>query len=273
MKKLLRTVLTVLLAAVFLVSSGLMLRQYLGDREGDESYQDALALALAAPADPSAAQPAAAVPAVTETLWIPAPVEEEDPHMEELAQLDLAALRQVNADVIGWIRIPDTKIDYPFLQGADNDYYLNHTWAGKKNAAGSIFLECMNSADMTDFNTILYGHNMNSGAMFANLRKYTSQAFFETHPYVYLLTDQGVWRCEIFSAYKAPVESHTYGLSFQQEETKEYFIAKALQESQIDTGVEPAVTDRILTLSTCSGAGYTNRWVVHASLNMVEVTK
>lgn len=271
MKGKLRTVLTVILGAVFLVSSGLMLRQYLGDREVEGTYQEALELALAAPAAELAAAPTMA--AVTEPLWVPAPVEEDDPHMEELSRLDLAALRQVNPDVIGWIRIPDTKIDYPFLQGEDNEYYLTHTWEGEKNAAGSIFLECMNSGDLTDFNTILYGHNMNSGAMFAGLRKYTSQNFFEAHPYVYLLTDQGVWRFEIFSAYKAPVESHTYGLSFRQEETKEYFIAKALQESQIDTAVAPEITDRVLTLSTCSGAGYTNRWVVHARLKMVELPK
>ena len=188
MKGKLRIVLTVILGAVFLVSSGLMLRQYLGDREVEGTYQEALELALAAPAAELAAAPTMA--AVTEPLWAPAPVEEADPHMEELSRLDLAALRQVNPDVIGWIRIPDTKIDYPFLQGEDNEYYLTHTWEGEKNAAGSIFLECMNSGDLTDFNTILYGHNMNSGAMFAGLRKYTSQNFFEAHPYVYLLEDE-----------------------------------------------------------------------------------
>nr|MBQ8244190.1 class B sortase [Oscillospiraceae bacterium] len=268
MNRRLRCALTVVLAVVFLASTGLMLHRQLGDRQVETTYQEALTLAMAAPAPTEA--PAETLPPVTETVWVPAPVEEPDPHMEELAALDLAALQQVNPDVLGWIRIPDTKIDYPFLQGKDNDYYLKHTWEGRNNAAGSIFLECMNSPDLTDFNSIFYGHNMNSGAMFANLRKYTRQSFWETHPYVYLMTAQGVWRCEIFSAYKAPVDSHTYGLSFQQEETKAHFLATALEESQIETGVEPATTDRILTLSTCSGAGYTTRWVVHARLKMME---
>ena len=268
----LRKTAKILLALVFLVSTGLMLHRFLGDQQIENTYQHALEVAMEAP--PPTQPPAETVPEtqppVVETLWIPEPVE-EDAHMEELAQMDLASLRQVNEDVIGWIRIPDTKIDYPFLQGEDNEYYLKRTWQGHKNGAGSIFLECRNSADMTDFNTILYGHNMKSGAMFAGLRKYTGQSYWEKHPYVYLLTDQGVWRYEIFSAYKAPVDSYAYGLSFQQRETRENFIASALENSQIETGVEPAVTDRILTLSTCSGSGYSTRWVVHARLRMIEV--
>lgn len=272
MNKKLRIALTLLLAAVFLVSTGLMLRQYLSDRAADNAYSQAQALALSKPASqPEPEKTASESTKAAELIWVPAPVEEEDPYIDELAAMDLTALREVNADVVGWILIPDTKVNYPILQGEDNEYYLKNTWDHQKKAAGSIFLECMNSADFTDFNTIVYGHNMNSGSMFASLRKYTSQSHWEKHPYVYILTDAGAWRYEIFSAYKAPVESYTYGLSFQQQETKEYFIKTALEESQIDTGVTPAATDRILTLSTCSGAGYTNRWVVHARLDMVEI--
>ena len=92
-----------------------------------------------------------------------------------------------------------------------------------------------------------------------------------THPYIYLTTDAGVYRYEVFSSYKADVDGETYGLSFELVKTKARFLLHALENSVIDTGIMPDVTDRILTLSTCSGAGYTTRWVVHARLKMVEV--
>ena len=205
-----------------------------------------------------------------EIRWVPAPVEEEDPHLDTLAETDLDALRQVNEDIIGWILIPDTVINYPLLQGEDNDYYLKHTWQGKKNVAGAIFMEYRNEPDYEDFNTILYGHNMNNGSMFASLRRYAGEKYWKKHPYVYLATDAGVYRYEVFSAYRADVGSTTYGLSFQQEETRKEFLIHALENSKINTGVIPEITDRILTLSTCSGAGYSTRWVVHARLKMVQ---
>lgn len=278
MKQRTRTLLTVLLVAVFAGSSAMLLRQHIGNRQAEEAYSQAQQLASRQqePTDPTQTIPAETEPQVTqppEMIWVPAEVEEEDPHMTELAQLDLSALREVNEDVLGWIRIPGTKVDYPFLQGEDNEYYLKTTWDFKKWDSGSIFLECENSPDMTDFNTIVYGHNMNNGSMFASIRQYANQNYFEKHPYIYLLTDEGVWRYEIFSSYRASVESPAYGLSFRQRETRENFVAAALENSVIETGIVPELTDRILTLSTCSGAGYSTRWVVHGRLAMVEVEK
>ena len=122
---------------------------------------------------------------------------------------------------------------------------------------------------MTDFNTIIYGHNMLNGSMFAGLSNYAYQWHWEWNRYVYIVTDAGVFRYEIFSSYAADVESPAYGLSFHQTETRVKFIAHALENSQIDTGITPAVTDRIITLSTCTGMGYESRRVVHAYLKMI----
>ena len=268
MKKRLRMV----LAAVFAVSTLLLAGRLLQGAGGEEAYEDALAIAMQNP-KPVSAEPKETEPLPTEPReirWVPAPVEEEDPHLAELAAMDLDALRQINPDVIGWIRIPDTVIDYPLLQGEDNEYYLKHTWEEKKNAVGSIFLECRNSPDLTDYNTIIYGHNMNNGSMFASLRKYAGETYFTQHPYVYLVTDDGVLRYDVFSSYKADVDGVTYGLSFRQEETKAEFLIHALENSSFDAGIVPESQDRILTLSTCSGAGYSTRWVVHARLKMVQ---
>lgn len=270
-----RKIASIVLLAVFLVSTALLLRNFLSFGEGGSDYADAAALAQTSAA-PEAPRETVAVTAPTEEpeapvmVWVPAPVE-EDPTMEDLAQTDLDALREVNPDVIGWIRIPGTKIDYPLLQGEDNEYYLKHTWKGHRNVVGSVFMEWQNSPEFTDWNTILYAHNMNNGTMFAPLHKFKRQDFWQTHPYVYLVTDAGVLRYEIFSSYSAEVGSLTYGLSFTRMETRAEFLAMALEKSQIDTGIAPELTDQILTLSTCSGAGYETRRLVHARLPMVQV--
>ena len=199
-------------------------------------------------------------------------VDDERPARDNF-RLTVAALREVNPDVLGWIRIPDTKVDYPLLQGEDNDFYLQHTWDKTPNSVGSIFMEHLNSPDLMDYNTIIYGHNMNNGSMFSALQDFALQSHWQTHPYVYIVTDAGVYRYEIFAFSQASVESLTYGLNPALDHTKENFLDLSLENSRIDTGIRPAITDRILTLSTCSGMDYSSRYVLQARLAMVEVTE
>lgn len=271
MKKILQPV----LLAVFLLSTALLIPRILNGMEGDETYSDALNIALQQEQETGKSAKSKKdaheeIQGEAVVRWIPAPVEDEDPNMQTMAQIDLDALRQVNPDVTGWIMIPDTEVNYPILQGEDNDFYLNHTWEKEKNSVGSIFLEYQNSSDFTDFNTIVYGHNMNNGSMFATLRKYTWDKYRQEHPYVYIATDEGVLRYEIFSTYQAKVDSKTYGISFNQQKTRAEYLLHAIESSSYEMDIHPQITDRILTLSTCSGAGYTTRWVVHARLRMIQ---
>lgn len=277
MKDRMRIFLSILLAVVFSVSTGLLIRQKLHEKSADEAYQSAQQLATSQE-EPETTAPTEATEPVTEpeeqemSIWIPELVS-DDENVSDLLQIDLAALREKNPEVVGWIRIPDTKIDYPFLQTDNNTFYLEHAWNGKKNSLGAIFMETQNSQNLMDFNTILYGHNMMSGRMFATLHKFSEQDFWEDHPYVYLVTDGGVFRYEIFSTYDAEVESGAYRLSFRQEDTRVEFLEEAIANSLIETGIVPQTTDRILTLSTCTGLGYEARRVVHARLKMVELAK
>ena len=272
MKKRVRNLIRLVLLAVFIVSMVLLIRQWRDNTDAEAAYQDAVSIAMQKTAEklPEKTKAEPAEPEKPVTIWVPAPVE-DDPVMEEMTGISLAALREVNPDVTGWIRIPETKVDYPILQGEDNDFYLNHTWEKEPNSLGSIFLEHQSSPDLTDYNTIIYGHNMKNGAMFGDLELFSLQRFWENHPYVYILTDDGVYRYEIFAFCQAEVESLTYGLNPRRRDTKEKFLNLSLETAWYDTGIKPLVTDRILTLSTCSGGGYTHRFVVQARLPMVEV--
>lgn len=189
-----------------------------------------------------------------------------DPEIEELLLMDIEALRDVNNDVIGWIRIPDTNIDYPLLYGEDNEHYLKHSWKNESSDVGAIFMEHENSENLMDFNTIIYGHNMRSGSMFGSLKEYRSRDFWEKHPCIYILHEEGVFRYDIFAAYRVGLGNITYAMQISNPKQRAEFIRYALENSQLDTGIQPDAGDRIITLSTCTDdPDY--RWVVQGVLN------
>lgn len=267
-RKLLTAALTVMLAVGLIMT----VISAIDRKESKAAYENAVALA----SQPVSAPPPATQPVTEPDLpeeerppqWVPAAVE-EDLIMAALEGINLQALQQVNPDVVGWISIPQTQIHYPITQGEDNEYYLYHTWEHQSNFGGAIFLEAQCNRELTDFNTIIYGHNMRNGSMFTDLHAFADPQFAASHPYVYIVTTEGIWRYEIFASYEAPVDSKTYGLSFRQTKTREDFIRHALENSQIETGIIPQISDRILTLSTCTGDGYSARRVVQARLPMV----
>lgn len=184
-----------------------------------------------------------------------------------LLNVNLDALREENPEVIGWICIPGTKLSYPLMQGKDNSYYLSRAWDGSKSAAGSIFLECQNSPQLLDFNTIVYGHHMANGSCFAMLMDYRQEAFRQENPYVYIVTGTDVRRYEIFSAYEAGLESDTYRMNFSSILRKQAALEHYIQSSLWASPGEPEENSYILTLSTCTGNGrYDKRFVVQGML-------
>ena len=274
----LRKMLTILLAVIFVGSTAMFIGRLLNSAEAAESYQEAEAIAArpreteaSKPAKPESEETVPPEPVATEPLieWVVAPVE-EDEHMKKLKDINLDALREKNPEVVGWIFAPNCRINYPIVKGEDNQYYLNHTWDNRRSVAGAIFMESTNATDFSDFRTILYGHNMADFSMFGALHRYESKVSLSRNPYVYLVTDEGVLRYEIYSSYKAEVESGTYALDLEDNAYKAAFIKLTKEEAFFDTGITPAVTDRILTLSTCAG-GESTRRVVHARLPMIPV--
>ena len=258
-----RRLLAAALAAVLAISAGWLAayrRDVVLERQAQEAARDVLMSAgeiSHEPEIPLAPGPAEETPPAEQ-----APLEDAALYLWEA---DLAALREINPDVTGWISIPGTQVDYPIVQAADNRYYLSRTWQKQKNAAGSIFLEQTASPDFGDFNTIVYGHNMKSGSMFGSLRKYRTQSHYEANPCIYIADDSGIRRYEIFAAFEAEVTGYTYRLDLNTPEKREEFLRYGLARSVLETELSPGPEDRILTLSTCTG-GEDVRWVVQGVL-------
>ena len=181
-----------------------------------------------------------------------------------LAYIDLDGLQAVNPDVVGWVEIPGTELAYPLLQGEDNQYYLTHSWKQEENSGGSIFLESTSSPDLSDFHTIVYGHRMFNNSMFGTLKYYKDYSYWEAHPSVYLVVADGIYRYDIFAAYQAGIEDTVYELRWDGREEK--LVQYALEQTVLDTGLEPQPGQRHLALSTCTGRGHAKRWVVHGVL-------
>ena len=189
----------------------------------------------------------------------PAPVDE---FAEGLAQIDLKALQEVNPQVIGWIWIPDTEVNYPILQAEDNQHYLNYTWKDERSSVGSIFLEHTNKPDFSGFNTLVYGHQMADGSMFGRLERYADKSYWEEHPNIYIATEEGVFRYDVFAAFRVGIRDIVYQLDIEKKKAQQQLIDFCLEQSSIDTGVRPDPKNNVVTLSTCTGWGYSQRWVV-----------
>lgn len=272
MKPKFRKALAALLAVICAVCLGRTALQLVQYRQGDETYAQAEELAglpdlsdlpvvdfTGGSGDLSGSASADGSEEAPEEVpvW-------QDPYAQALKDMDFSALRQQNPDVLGWILIPGTRVSYPVVQGTDNSYYLDHTWRGGKNSVGAIFMECRNSSDLSDFNTIIYGHRMNNRSMFGTLSQYKSRSYWQAHPYVYLTDDSGTHRYEIFAAGEVSVDSDVYRLGLRSSSGRQSFLDSCLSLSALNTGVTPHTYDKVLTLSTCTGNGHATRWVVQA---------
>lgn len=177
-------------------------------------------------------------------------------------------LHKINPDIVGWITIDDTKINYPILQADDNDYYLNRNYKEEDSRAGSIFMDYRNNVETGNRNTIVYGHRMRDGSMFNSLTKYTDEEFYKEHKKVYYDTMYGSYDAEIFAAYYTTTDFDYIQTDFDSNEEYSLFLNEVLGKSQIETDVDINADDEIVTLSTCD---YTldpdkGRLVVHAKI-------
>ena len=181
--------------------------------------------------------------------------------------IDFSGLRSINEDVIGWIQIFGTQIDYPLLLASDNQYYLNHTYDGRRSSYGSIFLEPANRSDLRDRHVVIYGHNMVNKSMFGSLMAYKQQSYADAHPTITICLPGRDLTYQIFSAYTAHINSAAYQIGFSGDASFQKMIAEMKANSMIQSSIVPDAGEQILTLSTCTPAGAKEyRFVVHAVL-------
>ena len=174
----------------------------------------------------------------------------EKGHVTVLPEVDFASLKKTCKDVVAWIYCEGTPINYPIVQGGDNDYYLYRLLDGRSNKNGTLFMDCRNHGDFSDMNTIIYGHNMKNGSMFGILPDYMDQEFYEEHPVWYLLTEEKSYRIELVGGYVTPAESETYGFPTDAA-GREALFQKAARSSSFKSGVQLEENDRLITMSTC----------------------
>lgn len=200
--------------------------------------------------------------------------DEEPDATEEAAEtipirVNFDYLRGINKDVAGWIYSEDTPISYPFLQSPDNDYYLYRLVDGKQNPSGSLFLDFRNQFDMSDWNSVIYGHNMHDGTMFASLIEYKKQEYYEAHPVMYLLTPEKQYKVELVAGILARADASFYDFPVP-EDRREAVVAGWLEDSTFETKVQIQPDDRFVTLSTCSYEFSDARYVVIGVLREIE---
>ena len=136
----------------------------------------------------------------------------DEPEKETGEEIDFEGLRKINEDLVAWIQIPGIGVDYPVVQGEDNEYYLYHTFQKENNKAGSIFLDYRNHDDFTDRRVILYGHNMKDGSMFSNLKQYQDSVFRKNSGSAYLYLPEKTLHLEITACEKVSMRDDIYAL-------------------------------------------------------------
>ena len=167
-------------------------------------------------------------------------------------EVDFDGLLQKSTDVIGWIYVEGTNINYPVVQGTDNQYYVSALIDGTPNGAGSIFMDYRNASDFTDPNTILYGHNMKNKSMFHDICNYRTQEYYEEHPIGLFITPEKNYYFEVVSGYVASLTDPAWQIEFTDETDVHQWLQDTMERSLFTSCVTPVPGDKVLTLSTCS---------------------
>ena len=161
-------------------------------------------------------------------------------------------LLEINKDTVGWIKVNNTKVNYPVVQASDNDYYLNHAFDNEKNLAGWIFVDYRNKLD--DKNVIIYGHSIKKGElMFGSLRHTIEESWYKNsdNQIITFNTRNGNNKYQIFSIYTVEDTDNYLITNFSDNDSFREYINKSLKRSIYDFKVDINDDDKIITLSTC----------------------
>lgn len=193
--------------------------------------------------------------------------------------INFEELTNMNTDLYAWIRIPGTVIDYPVAQSLQNDdnYYLHHNYLGNYEFAGTIYSQRQNTRYFVDRVTVLYGHNMLNGTMFADLHKFSDKEFFDENEFIYIYTKGHILTYRIFAAYEYDDRHILNSFEFYDDEVYSQYLNDCLNprsaNSVVREGVKLTTDDRIITLSTCTNYNSSMRYLVQGVLINDELTQ
>lgn len=177
--------------------------------------------------------------------------EEQEPLSDIPIGVDFDGLLQISEDVVAWLYCPDTEINCVVAQSDDNKFYLRRLLDGTDARCGTLFLDYRNDAGFGDWNSVIYGHNMKNGSMFATLLYYREQSFYEEHPVMYLYTPSSQYTIELIAGFTTPDDDPLYSIPMPTEE-QEVFLQRAQECSTFSSLTEVSDSDRLVTLSTCA---------------------
>lgn len=180
----------------------------------------------------------------------------ESAEPEEEIPIDFEELWETNPDVYAWIVIPGTDINYPILQHpTDDSYYLNHNIDGSTGRPACIYTESLNNKDFTDNNTVIYGHNMRNGTMFAQLHKFEDKDFFDEHREIIIYLPDKVLHYKIFAVHNYDDRHLLYSFDFSDKAVYKDYLESIFsiddKNANIDTEMTVTENDKIITLATC----------------------
>lgn len=172
---------------------------------------------------------------------------------DELASFSgFSKLQELNPEVLGWINVYGTNIDYPLVQAKDNEKYLNKDSKGEFAATGAIFLDARNNPKFEDFNTIIYGHHVENGVMFGDVAKFADQEFFDQHRYGSIYYNGVEKGLEIFEMLEVDAyDFNIYDPGIQGEDRQQAYLDHLLSVAMHKRDISLSPSDRIILLSTC----------------------
>lgn len=246
MKKIIRRALIVVFAAVFVFSGYNLIKIFTEDKQGEEFYSS-----------------------IQSKYTKPTPPDAEEEKKNPLPiSVDFTALKEKNSDIVGWLILPETELNYPVVQAEDNEKYLRRDLEGKKLTAGTLFVDyrCKNAG--ADANHIIYGHNMRNGSMFKTITDYKSQKFFEENPVLYYLTPDKNFKIEPIAGLIVPDDNRLYDLNLSKAKMVEY-INENKSNSTFSSDTVYTEQDSFITLSTCSKEYENARFVLIGKITEV----
>ena len=194
-------------------------------------------------------------------------IENPDTNEVDTAPLfDWEKLKQINEDFVGWIRLDDSTVDYPFVQGTDNEYYLRHLFDGTYNNSGCVFMDVNNNRDFSDKNTILYAHNMKNGTMFAAIEKYKDASYYDGHKVIHIYTEAATYDVYPVAGIVTDGQDDYVRTSFNDDNDFMSYVNRFVSSSTFTSEQSIEATDRMIMLSTCNYDRSDGRYVLIGKL-------